>query len=113
MTPSFFGILSAWFIGFVADLLQGDILGQNAVALSVLAYISYRFHLQIRVFPIWQMMIVILLLLSLNELILLWVQGISGQIFFNYTRWIAIVIGALIWPIFMTLLLNIKSKVDW
>jgi len=53
------------------------------------------------------------LLLSLNELILLWVQGISGQISFNYTRWIAIIIGALIWPIFMTLLLNIKSKVDW
>jgi len=113
MTPSFFGIFSAWFIGFVADLLQSDMLGQNAVALSVIAYISYRFHLQIRVFPIWQMMIVILLLLSLNELILLWIQGISGQIFFNYTRWIAIVIGALIWPIFMTLLLNIKSKVNW
>ncbi len=113
MTPSLFGILSAWLIGFVADLLQGDILGQNAVALSVIAYLSYRFHLQIRIFPIWQMMITVLLLLSLNELILLWVKGISGQIFFNYTRWIAIIIGTLIWPIFMTLLLNIKSKINY
>ena len=112
MTPSFFGILSAWLIGFIADLLQCDMLGQNAVALSVIAYLSYRFHLQIRVFPIWQMMIAVLLLLSLNELILLWVKGISGQIFFNYTHWIAIIIGALIRPIFMTLLLNIKSKVN-
>jgi len=113
MTPSLFGILSAWLIGFVADLLQGDILGQNAVALSVIAYLSYRFHLQIRIFPIWQMMITVLLLLSLNELILLWVKGISGQIFFNYTRWIAIIIGTLIWPIFMTLLLNVKSKINY
>jgi rod shape-determining protein MreD len=112
MTPSLFGILSAWSIGFIADLLQGDMLGQNAVALSVIAYLSYRFHLQIRVFPVWQMMITVLLLLSLNELILLWIKGISGQIFFNYTRWIAIIIGTLIWPIFMTLLLNIKSKID-
>ncbi len=37
MTPSFFGILSAWLIGFIADLLQGDMLGQKAVALSVIA----------------------------------------------------------------------------
>jgi len=113
MTPSLFGILSAWSIGFIADLLQGDMLGQNAVALSVIAYLSYRFHLQIRVFPVWQMMITVLLLLSLNELILLWIKGISGQIFFNYTRWIAIIIGTLIWPIFMTLLLNVKSKINY
>ena len=111
MTPAGFGIFSAFIIGLLADVLQGNIFGGNAMALSLIAYLSYRFHLQIRVFPMWQMMLSVLLMLLLNELLVLWAEGIQGQMTFNYVRWLGIVIGALIWPIFMALLLNLKSKI--
>ena len=111
MTPASFGVFTAFFIGLLADVLQGKIFGGNAMALSLIAYISYRFHLQIRVFPMWQMMLSVLLMLALYELLVLWVEGIQGQMIFNYIRWLGILIGALIWPIFMAFLLNLKSKI--
>jgi len=111
MTPAGFGVISAWIIGLLADILQGNIFGGNAMALSLIAYLSYRFHLQIRVFPMWQMMLSVLLLLLLNELLVLWVDGIQGQMTFNYIRWLGIILGTLIWPIFMAFLLNLKSKI--
>jgi len=111
MTPAGFGILSAFIIGLLADVVQGNIFGGHAMALSLIAYLSYRFHLQIRVFPMWQMMLSVLLILILNELLILWVQGTQGQMAFNYMRWLGIFIGALIWPIFIALLLNLKSKI--
>ena len=111
MTPASFGVFTAFFIGLLADVLQGKIFGGNAMALSLIAYISYRFHLQIRVFPMWQMMLSVLLMLLLNELLVLWVEGIQNQMIFNYIRWLGILIGALIWPIFMAFLLNLKSKI--
>ena len=111
MTPAGFGILSAFTIGLLADVLEGNIFGGNAMILSLIAYLSYRFHLQIRVFPMWQMMLSVLLILILNELLFLWVQGIQGQMTFNYIRWLGIFIGALIWPIFIALLINLKSKI--
>ena len=111
MTPASFGVFSAFIIGLLADVLQGNIFGGYAMALSLIAYLSYRFHLQIRVFPMWQMMLSILLLLLLNELLALWIEGIQGQMTFNYIRWLGIVIGALIWPIFMAFLLSLKSRI--
>ena len=111
MSPAGFGIFTAFFIGLLADVLQGNIFGGHAMALTLIAYLSYRFHLQIRVFPMWQMMLSVLLILTLNELLVLWVEGIQGQMIFNYIRWLGILIGALIWPIFMAFLLNLKSKI--
>ena len=65
MTPAGFGVFTAFFIGLLADVLQGKIFGGNAMALSLIAYISYRFHLEIRVFHMWQMMLSVLLMLLL------------------------------------------------
>ena len=59
----------------------------------------------------WQMMLSVLLILLLNELLVLWVESIKEQLTFNYIRWLGIVLGALIWPIFMAFLLNLKSKI--
>ena len=111
MTPAGFGVFSAFFIGLLADVVQGSIFGGHAMTLSLIAYLSYRFHLQIRVFPMWKMMLSVLLMLLLNELLVLWIEGIKEQMTFNYIRWLGIVLGALIWPIFMAFLLNLKSKI--
>ena len=59
----------------------------------------------------WQMMLSVLLLLFLNELLVLWVDGIQGQMTFNYISWLGIILGTLIWPIFMAFILNLKSKI--
>ena len=55
MWPRAFGVGSAWIIGLVIDILYGDLMGQHALGLSIVGYLTLRFHLQIRIFPLWQL----------------------------------------------------------
>ena len=107
---SLIGIISAWFSGLILDIMSGGLMGENALILAVLSYLAYRFRFQIRVYPMWQIMIVVLILLFLGELIALWIDGVSGNMFFNIYDWINIGIAVLIWPIFMSILEKMQSS---
>ena len=72
MNVSLMGVIAAWTIGLLLDLLQGGLLGENALILSIIRYLSYRFRFQVRVYPEWQLMIVTLYLLSFGILLSLW-----------------------------------------
>tara|TARA_Y100000748_G_C15503016_1_gene490837 strand:+ start:5056 stop:5541 length:486 start_codon:yes stop_codon:yes gene_type:complete len=104
MNVSLMGVIAASIMGLLMDLLQGGLLGENALILSVISYLSYRFRFQIRVYPDWQIMIVTLFLLSFGNLISLWIRGFSGRVLFITEEWVSIFIAALIWPIFMRVL---------
>ena len=106
---SLIGIISVWFSGLILDIMSGGLMGENALILAVLSYLSYRFRFQIRIYPMWQIMIVVLMLLSLGELISLWIHGVSGTIFFNIYDWINVGIAVLVWPIFMRVLEKMQS----
>ena len=45
-------LLMAWVSGLAIDALHGMLLGQNALALVVIAYIALKMRLRIRAFPI-------------------------------------------------------------
>jgi len=107
---SLIGIISAWFSGLILDIMSGGLMGENALILAVLSYLAYRFRFQIRVYPMWQIMIVVLILLFLGELIALWIDGVSGNMFFNIYDWINIGIAVLVWPIFMKVLEKMQSS---
>jgi rod shape-determining protein MreD len=111
MTPSIIGLFSAFLIGLILDILQGGILGESSLALSFITYITYRFRLQIRVFPIWQMMLTILILLTINEMMHLWIEGMTGKIVISQSRLLSILLGSLIWPFFMGLMQNLQSRI--
>ena len=106
---SLIGVLSAWLSGLILDLLTGGLMGENAMILSIISYLAYRFRFQIRVYPIWQIMVVVLLLLSLGELLSLWIQGVSGTMNLSIVKWINISISVIIWPIFMSFIQKMES----
>ena len=103
------GVFSAWLSGLILDLMAGGLMGENAMILSVISYLSYRFRFQIRVYPIWQIMVVVLLFLSLGELLSLWIQGVSGTMNLSIIEWINISIAVIIWPIFMGFIQKMES----
>ena len=106
---SLIGIISVWFSGLILDIMTGGLMGENALILAVLSYLSYRFRFQIRVYPMWQIMLVVFILLSLGELISLWINGVSGTMFFNIYDWINVGIAVLVWPILMRVLEKMQS----
>ena len=48
---SLIGIISVWFSGLILDIMTGGLMGENALILAVLSYLSYRFRFQVRVYP--------------------------------------------------------------
>ena len=79
MWPLVFGLGAAWVIGLTIDILHGELMGQHALALSVVAYLTLRFHLQIRIFPLWQLTLTVFALLTVEVFIIFWIDGILGN----------------------------------
>ncbi len=78
MAPRHFSLLTAFWMGIALDTLTGALLGQNALALLVIVYLAEKFHLRLRVFPVSQLALTVLLLLGLYEFILFWIDGIGS-----------------------------------
>ena len=105
MIPKRFNIGSAWTVGVLADVLTGQVLGQSALAYTLVAYIVVRFHLRIRLFRISQQTMVVFCLLLLAQVLGFWTQNIQGAgLSLNWMFWVPPWSGALLWPVVYILL---------
>ena len=79
VAPHRFGLFTAFAMGLAVDVLTGALLGQNALALLVIVYVSQRFHLRIRAFPISQIAGTALVLMAIFQFTLFWIDGMAGR----------------------------------
>jgi rod shape-determining protein MreD len=96
--PRMAGMTFAWMCGFGIDILRGLVLGQHAFAFLLVAYLTHRWQLRMRIFPIWQQATAVLFLLFVYQLAIFWIDGIIGAPVSSWLRWLPIVTGALLWP---------------
>lgn len=89
---------AAFALGLLLDVLKGAVLGQHALALTLAAYLAARFHLQLRVFPMWQQSTMIGVLTLLAGALLWWTDGMAGQPSNLLMRVPSAVTTALLWP---------------
>lgn len=108
--PRSYGVGTAWLVGVVLDVAQGTLLGQHALALSFITYMSVKFHLQLRVFPLSQMTATVLGLLGVYQFILFWINGVAGIYAPAVTYWGPVVTGTLAWPIITLLFSGIRYR---
>jgi rod shape-determining protein MreD len=97
ITPRRYGLLTALWMGLALDTLSGALLGQHALALLLIVYLSQHFHLRIRVFPVSQLVLTVLVLLALYQFVLFWVDGVAGRTVPLIERWGPVVSGTLLW----------------
>jgi rod shape-determining protein MreD len=97
VTPGRFGMFSAFVMGIALDSLTGALLGQHALALLLVVYLSQRFYLRIRVFPASQLALTVAVLLALYHFVLFWVDGVAGRSVPMVERWAPVLTGTLIW----------------
>lgn len=99
MAPRTYSVGTAWMVGIVLDVAQGTLLGQHAIALCFVVYITVKFHLQLRVFPASQMSATVFAILAFYQFILFWINGVAGVNAPAVTYWGPVITGALIWPL--------------
>lgn len=112
MWPRVFGLGAAWCMGLALDLLQGELLGQHALALAVIAYLTLRFHLQIRIFPLWQLTMTVFALLAIEAFILFWIDGVAGNPSIGWARWMQVIAGTVVWPVAMAILDRTRESAE-
>jgi rod shape-determining protein MreD len=108
LLPRTYSIGWAWVIGLIIDVAQGTLFGQHALALSLVIFITVKFHLQIRVFPVMQMTATVFALLSLYQFLLFWVNGVAGINSPAVTYWGPVLTGTLVWPLLSMVYGNIR-----
>ncbi|AAU90711.1 rod shape-determining protein MreD [Methylococcus capsulatus] len=98
MAPDRVGVGTAWLTGLLADALTGRLLGQDALAYSVVIYVGVRFHRRFRVYSMVQQVLAVVLLLGLGLLLTLWTRHIRGLASAPEGYWFAALSGGLVWP---------------
>lgn len=110
MMPRTYSVGSAWLVGLILDVAQGTLFGQHALAISLVVYITVKFHLQLRVFPLPQTTLIICGMLSLYQFLLFWINGVAGINSHAVTYWGPVITSTLMWPILSMTFSNIRDQ---
>ena len=108
--PRTWSVGTAWLIGIILDVTHGTLLGQHALALAFVAFITVRFHLLMRVFPMPQLTASVLPILGIYQFLLFWVNGVAGVNAPANVYWGPVISGTLLWPLVMTLLSGMRFR---
>lgn len=112
MLPRTWSVGSAWIVGLILDVAQGTLLGQHALALCVVVFVTVRMHLLMRVFPAGQLMASVFTLLALYQFIVFWVNGVAGVPVEAMQYWAPVISGTLIWPVVKSILDSARLRVQ-
>ena len=110
--PRLVGLGVAWTVGLLVDAGNGVLLGQHALAYSLLAFVSIWLSRRVLWFgPILQSLHVALILALAQSMVLL-VRLVAGDPFPGWTVYAGPVAGALLWPGVSWLLLAPQRRLE-
>jgi len=102
--PDRAGLGFAFAMGVLADLAFGGLLGEQALRLTVMAFILQRFRAQLRFFPLSQQALAIGGLLVNDRVVSAAVHFALGEPQLPWSFWWAPLLGMLLWgPLFLLL----------
>jgi rod shape-determining protein MreD len=108
--PQRVGIGMAWLTGLVLDLVEGTPLGENALALAVIAYLALILYQRLRMYAAWQQAGVIFVLIGINQLLCHWVQTMTARVVPTLMFLLPALVSALLWPSLLLLLRHIRRR---
>lgn len=103
--PRLIGLGAAWTIGLVADAGNGVLLGQHALAYSLLAFLAIWLSRRVLWFGPWLQALHAGAMLLVAQLVVLLVRLTAGDPFPGWAILVSPVAGALLWPAVTWLLL--------
>ncbi len=107
------GVVNAWVIGLLTDVLIGCPLGEHALIYSLIIYVCIMLHKRLRQIPLFQLMVFIFSCLLIAQMIVFWLESMQGttqigSVFggdtlqvtrhFSMSFWLSILTGTLVWP---------------
>jgi rod shape-determining protein MreD len=110
--PHRVGMTTAWGLGLLADVLNGSLLGQNALILTLITFLVLTLHQRLRMFPMWQQSTVLLVVFGLAQLVQLWLNALTGSRPPTLAFVLPALVSALLWPWVCTLLRGLHQRLN-
>ena len=108
--PQRVGIATGLVLGVGLDVLEGALLGQNALALIAVALLSLILYQRLRVYSLWQQAGVVFLLVGINQLICQWLQNLEGVSALPRLFLLPAFSSALLWPVVLHTLRGLRRR---
>ena len=103
--PRLVGLGAGWVLGLLIDAGNGVLMGQHALAYSLLAFASITLSRRILWFPLWGQALHVLALLLFAQGVSALVRLAAGAEFPGWVIAVGPLIGAMLWPVVSFLLL--------
>ncbi|EWH01253.1 rod shape-determining protein MreD [Halomonas sp. BC04] len=91
-------MLHGFVLGILLDLIEGAPLGQNALTLSLLAFLAALVYPRFRTYSLFQQSLLILVLLGLVQIVEQWLRTLFGPFSMHLAFLLPSLIGAVLWP---------------
>lgn len=97
--PDIIGLSFTFMLGMLIDLLLGNLVGITSLSLMPVTFFADRMSYRFRNLTLVQQFLVVLVLISLNHLIRLWLQLYIKHPANNIAYWLTIPSSIIVWPI--------------
>ncbi|MBX2807940.1 MAG: rod shape-determining protein MreD [Cellvibrionaceae bacterium] len=105
--PQYFGLVSAWFVGLIQDLLVFSPLGFHALSLLVVAYICHLVYRRIRNYLLWHQAVWVFVLVGIFQLFSNWLSGFLDGGAETALFLMPAVISGFLWPMLVVVMARI------
>ena len=108
--PSINKLFLAFLLGFLTDIILGQVLGMSSLFYVILIYIVLRLYNSLRYMTIAQQSFVIFFLIIVKQHLLIWAYMIIGKTIEYQAILIGSFMNALLWPLIFFALRYIRRK---
>ncbi len=96
--PQYYGLIFAWTVGLIVDVLHGAVFGQHAMAMLFMALAVNQLHRRLRMYPWWQQCFMVLAIVGIYQMTILWIGNATGRLNPSLIYLLPSVSSALLWP---------------
>ncbi|AMQ88075.1 rod shape-determining protein MreD [Marinobacter sp. LQ44] len=108
--PAQFGILMAWCLGLLLDVLEATPLGTNALGMALIAFLVLTIHQRLRMYPLPQQCLMVFLLLGINQMLVHFIKQLLGADTAGFSYLWPALTSAVAWPLVSGLLDRLNRK---
>ncbi|WP_346798916.1 rod shape-determining protein MreD [Halomonas sp. Bachu 37] len=109
-TPEQVGVFHGFVLGILLDLINGTALGQNALTLSLLAFLCALVYPRFRAYSLLQQAALVWVLLGIVQLVEQWLRTMIGDFSIHLAFLIPSLISAALWPWLATMFKALEQR---
>ena len=109
-TPHRIGLISAWMLGALIDVMHADPLGLNGVLLAEVTYFTWSFYERLRMYSVVQQCSVVFMLVAVCEFVRVFVQDLLFDRGLSWGPFAIAGISAVLWPFCYLILIRLRQQ---